>query len=54
MEPQLKAEIRFLTTRLGHMIREQAGERNRVRDEEHRVIRSWASIRGYAEFRQWL
>lgn len=25
MEPQLKTEIRFLTTRLGHIIREQAG-----------------------------
>ena len=29
-------------------------ERNRVRHEEHRVIKSWASIREYAVFRQWL
>lgn len=38
MEPQLKAEIRFLTTRLGHIIREQAGDALYTRIEQLRVL----------------
>ena len=38
MEPQLKAEIRFLTTRLGHIIREQAGDALYSRLEQLRVL----------------
>ena len=38
MEPQLKAEIRFLTTRLGHIVREQAGDTLYSRLEQLRVL----------------
>src|SRR5688500_3563648 len=43
MDPQLKAEVRFLTTRLGDVVREQAGAR--VFDEVEAIRKLAKAIR---------